>query len=111
MSTYSSRFYEGRHVIGLIAGSMTKSNTIGYIASFPIPEVLRGINAFTLGVQEVNPDAQVQVVWTSTWFDPPKEGTAAQSLLDAGADILVAGSAVFKKPDYTQAIRVIREAK
>ena len=65
-----------------------ESNLIGYVAAFPIPEVLRGINAFTLGVQEVNPDAKVQVVWTSTWFDPPKEGTAAQSLLDAGADVI-----------------------
>ena len=72
----------------MAAGAATESNLIGYVAAFPIPEVLRGINAFTLGVREVNPSAQVQVVWTSTWFDPPVEKTAAESLLDAGADVI-----------------------
>ncbi len=88
VSTYSARFYEGRYVIGRIAGAMTKSNTVGYIASFPIPEVIRGINAFTLGLHSVNPDAKVKVVWVSTWFDPGKEGDAAKTLIDQGADIL-----------------------
>jgi basic membrane protein A len=88
MGNYFGAAEEGRYLSGMAAGAATESNLIGYVAAFPIPEVLRGINAFTLGVQEVNPDAQVQVVWTSTWFDPPKEGTAAQSLLDAGADVI-----------------------
>ncbi len=89
VSTYLARFYEGRYVIGRIAGAVTKSNTIGYIASFPIPEVVRGINSFTLGLRSVNPDAKVKVVWVSTWFDPGKEGDAAKALIDQGADILV----------------------
>ena len=88
VATYLARFYEGRYVNGRIAGAMTKSNTIGYIASFPIPEVVRGINAFTLGLRSVNPDATVKVVWVSTWFDPGKEGDAAKVLVDQGADVL-----------------------
>ena len=68
--------------------SAPRSDLIGYVAAFPIPEVLRGINAFTLGVREINPDAEVQVVWTSTWFDMTKEGDAAQALLDSGADVI-----------------------
>ena len=88
VATYSARFYEGRYVIGRIAGAMTKTNTVGYIASFPIPEVVRGINSFTLGLHSVNPDANVKVVWVSTWFDPGKEGDAAKTLIDQGADIL-----------------------
>jgi basic membrane protein A len=88
MGNYFGAAEEGRYLTGMAAGAATESDLIGYVAAFPIPEVLRGINAFTLGVREVNPDAQVQVVWTSTWFDPPKEGTAAQSLLDAGADVI-----------------------
>jgi basic membrane protein A len=88
MGNYFGAAEEGRYLSGMAAGAATESDLIGYVAAFPIPEVLRGINAFTLGAQEVNPDAQVQVVWTSTWFDPPKEGAAAQSLLDAGADVI-----------------------
>ncbi|MDE0308393.1 MAG: BMP family ABC transporter substrate-binding protein [Acidiferrobacterales bacterium] len=88
VATYSARFYEGRYVIGQIAGAMTKSNVIGYIASFPIPEVVRGINSFTLGLHSVNPDARVKVVWVSTWFDPGKEGDAAKALIDQGADVI-----------------------
>ena len=68
VSTYSARFYEGRHVIGLIAGKMTKSNTVGYIASFPIPEVVRGINAAFLAARSVNPDVQFKIVWVNTWL-------------------------------------------
>jgi basic membrane protein A and related proteins len=89
VSTYSARFYEGRHVIGLIAGSMTKTNTIGYIASFPIPEVVRGINAAYLAAKSVNPDVKMKVIWVSTWFDPGKEADAAKALIDQGADILM----------------------
>ncbi len=88
VSTYLARFYEGRYVIGRIAGAMTKTNVVGYIASFPIPEVIRGINSFTLGLHSVNPDAKVKVVWVNTWFDPGKEGDAAKTLIDQGADIL-----------------------
>jgi basic membrane protein A len=79
---------EPRYVSGIVAGLMTKSNVIGYVAAFPIPEVIRGINAFTLGVRSVNPAATVKVIWTSTWFDPQKERAAAEALLDAGADVL-----------------------
>jgi len=89
VATYSARFYEGRAVIGTIAGLMTKSNVIGYIASFPIPEVVRGINAFTLAMRKVNPQAEVKVVWVNSWYDPGKEGDAAKALIDQGADILV----------------------
>jgi len=88
MGNYFGAAEEGRYLSGMAAGAATETNLIGYVAAFPIPEVLRGINAFTLGAKEVNPDVEVQVVWTSTWFDPPKEGTAAESLLDAGADVI-----------------------
>jgi basic membrane protein A len=88
VSTYSGRYYEGRAVIGTIAGMMTKSNTIGYIASFPIPEVIRGINAMTLAARKVNPDVVVKVVWVNSWFDPGKEGDATKALVDQGADII-----------------------
>lgn len=89
VSTYSARFYEGRTVIGLIAGKMTKTNTVGYIASFPIPEVVRGINAAYLAAKSVNPDVNFKVVWVNTWFDPGKEADAAKALIDQGADILM----------------------
>lgn len=88
LSTYSARFYEGRYVCGKIAGKMSKSGTIGYIASFPIPEVVSGINAFMLGAQSVNPNIKVKIVWVNTWFDPGKEAEAAKALLAQGADIL-----------------------
>ncbi len=88
VSNYSARFYEGRAVIGTIAGHMTKSNVVGYIASFPIPEVVRGINAFTLAMRKVNPEAQVKVVWVNSWYDPGKEGDAAKALIDQGVDII-----------------------
>jgi simple sugar transport system substrate-binding protein len=89
ISTYSARFYEGRHVIGLIAGKVTKTNTIGYIASFPIPEVVRGINAAYLAAKSVNPATKFKVVWVNTWFDPGKEADAARALIDQGADVLM----------------------
>ena len=88
VSTYAARFYEGRYVIGQIAGKMTKSNIVGYVASFPIPEVVRGINAFLLGAHSVNPDVTVKVVWVNSWYDPGKEGDAAKALIDQGADII-----------------------
>jgi basic membrane protein A len=88
MSTYFGRMYQPRYLSGIVAGKMTKTNVIGYVAAFPIPEVIRGINAFTLGARSINSDVQVRVVWTSTWFDPVKEREAAVALLDAGADII-----------------------
>jgi basic membrane protein A len=88
VATYSARFHEGRYVIGQIAGRMTKSNVIGYVAAFPIPEVVSGINAYLLGAQSVNPNAKIKIVWANTWFDPGKEAEAAKALLAQGADIL-----------------------
>ncbi|OAN80978.1 BMP family ABC transporter substrate-binding protein [Jannaschia sp. EhC01] len=89
VSTYSARFYEGRAVIGHIAGHLTETNIVGYIASYPIPEVIRGINSAYLHAREVNPDIEFRVVWAYTWFDPAVEGDAAQALIDAGADVLM----------------------
>ncbi len=89
VSTYLARFYEGRYLAGIIAGKMTKSNTLGYVAAFPIPEVVRGINAFARGVRSVNPDAEVRVVWVSSWYDPGKEREAADTLIANGADVLM----------------------
>lgn len=87
MGTGFAKIEEPRYVSGMIAGKMTKSNKLGYVAAFPIPEVVRGLNAFTLGVRAVNPAATVKVVWTNTWFDPAKEREAAQALLDGGVDV------------------------
>ena len=89
VTTYNSRFYEGRYIIGQIAGKMSKAGVAGYIVSFPIPEVIMGINAFMLGAQSVNPDFKVKIVWVNSWFDPGKEGDAAKALFDQGADIIV----------------------
>lgn len=88
VGTYFGRMYQARYLSGIAAGKQTQSNTIGYVAAFPIPEVVRGINAFTLGVRSVNPQAKVKVIWTNTWYDPAKEKQAAMSLLDAGADVI-----------------------
>jgi len=88
VATYFGRIEEPRYLSGMVAGKMTQSNIIGYVAAFPIPEVIRGCNAFTLGVRAVNPKAQVRVVWTNTWYDPVKEREAAVALLDQGADII-----------------------
>jgi len=89
MGIYDSKFYEPAYMAGIVAGKMTKTNTLGFVGSFPIPEVLRNINAFTLGAQSVNPKVKTKVVWVSTWSDPPKEGDAAQSLINGGADVLL----------------------
>jgi len=88
VSTVFGRMYQPRYLSGLVAGKATKSNVIGYVAAFPIPEVIRGINAFTLGVRDANPQAEVRVVWTNTWFGPPEEREAALALLDQGADVI-----------------------
>ncbi|HET7753014.1 MAG TPA: BMP family ABC transporter substrate-binding protein [Anaeromyxobacteraceae bacterium] len=89
MRVYEPRIHEGAYLAGIAAGYMTKTNTLGFVASFPIPEVLRNINAFTLGAQSVNPKVKTKVVWVNSWFDPPKETEAAQSLMNGGADVLL----------------------
>jgi basic membrane protein A len=89
VSTYSARFYEGRAVQGHIAGKMTKTNKVGYIASFPIPEVIRGINSAFVHAKRVNPDVEFSIVWAYTWFDPAKEADAAQALIEQGADVIL----------------------
>jgi basic membrane protein A and related proteins len=89
MRTYDSRTFEGAYLAGVIAGSMTKSKTLGVVGSIPIPEVIRNIDSFTLGAQSMNPEVKTKVVWVGKWFDPPKETEAAQALIDQGADVLM----------------------
>jgi simple sugar transport system substrate-binding protein len=86
--TYQARFYEGAFMLGVLAGRMTKSNTLGYVASFPIAEVIRNIDAFTLGARSVNPKVHTKIVWADTWYDPGKERQAAEALIAQGADVL-----------------------
>jgi simple sugar transport system substrate-binding protein len=89
MATYSARWYEGRYIQGVIAAKMSKKGVLGYIGSFPIPEVVSGINATILGARSINPDIKVKIIWVNSWFDPGKEADAAKALLDQGADILM----------------------
>jgi basic membrane protein A and related proteins len=89
VSTYNARFYEGRAVLGTMAGMLTKSDKIGYIASFPIPEVIMGINSAYIHAKKVNPDVQISVVWAFTWYDPAKEADAAKALIDQGVDVIM----------------------
>jgi basic membrane protein A and related proteins len=103
VATYNSRFYEGRYVQGQIAARMSEAGIAGYIASFPIPEVVMGINAFMLGAQSIDPDFQLKVVWANTWFDPGKEADAAKALIDQGADIIT------QHTDSTAAMQVAAE--
>ena len=103
MANYNIRFYEGRYVVGLLAGKMSKSNTVGYIASFPIPEVVMGINAAYLGAKKVNPNVKFKVIWVNTWFDPGKEADAAKALIDQGADV------VMQHTDSPAAVKVAAE--
>jgi simple sugar transport system substrate-binding protein len=88
LNTYNARYYEARYLAGLLAGRTSRSGVAGYVAGFPVPEVIQGINAFAIGMREVNPSAQVRVLWLNAWFDPPRERDAAQSLINAGADVL-----------------------
>jgi simple sugar transport system substrate-binding protein len=90
VSTYNARFYEGRAVQGLLAGRMTRTDKIGYIASYPIPEVLAGINAYYINAKRVNPDVELEIRWVYTWFDPEVEAEAAQALIDGGVDVIAA---------------------
>ncbi|MCW7538741.1 BMP family ABC transporter substrate-binding protein [Aquabacterium sp. A7-Y] len=93
VATYNARFYEGRYLAGLLAGRMSKTGTAGYVAGFPVPEVVQGLNAFTLGMRAANPKAQVRVVWLNSWFDPPRERDAALALIRQGADVVTHHSA------------------
>ncbi|HYF42735.1 MAG TPA: BMP family ABC transporter substrate-binding protein [Ramlibacter sp.] len=88
VATANARYYEGRYLAGVAAGRMTRTNVAGYVAGFPIPEVLQGLNAFTLGMRSVNPSAQVKVVWLNAWFDPPRERDAAMTLFNQQADVV-----------------------
>ncbi|MFM8546594.1 MAG: BMP family ABC transporter substrate-binding protein [Betaproteobacteria bacterium] len=101
---YNARFYEGRYLTGIVAGRMSKSNVLGYVAAFPIPEVLQGINAFTRGARSVNPKAEVRVIWVNSWYDPGKEGDAANTLLSQGADV------VTHHTDSTAAVQAAEKA-
>jgi basic membrane protein A len=89
LRVYEGKFYEDAYLAGIVAGKMTKTNTLGFVGAFPIPEVMRNLNAYLLGAQSVNPKARLKVVWINNWFDPPKEGEAAQSLINSGADVLL----------------------
>ena len=93
VATYNARFYEGRYLAGMVAGRMSKSGQAGYVAGFPVPEVVQGINAFTLGMRAVNPKAQVKVVWLNNWFDPSRERDAAMTLINQGVDVITHHSA------------------
>jgi basic membrane protein A and related proteins len=105
MRTYDSRTYEGAYMAGIIAGAMTKTNTLGVVGSIPIPEVIRNINSFTMGAQSVNPKIKTKVVWVNEWFNPPKETEAAQSLLNGGADVL------FQNTDSSAVLQTAGKAK
>ncbi len=103
LSTYNARFYEARYLAGMLAGATTRSQVAGYVAGFPVPEVVQGINAFALGMRAVNPKAQVRVVWLNTWFDPAREREAAQALINHGADVLANHSGSPAVPQTAQA--------
>jgi len=103
MGIYNARFYEGRYLCGVIAGKMTKSHVAGYVAAFPIPEVLQGINAFTEGMRSVDPKAEVRVIWVNSWFDPGKEREAALTLISQGADM------VTHHTDSTAVVQAVEE--
>ncbi len=105
LATTNIRYYEGRYIAGIAAAKLTKSNTIGYIASFPIPEVVMGINAAYLGAKSVNPSVKFKVIWVSTWFDPGKEADAAKALADQGADVL------FQHTDSPAAMKFAEDRK
>ncbi|MDR7417298.1 MAG: BMP family ABC transporter substrate-binding protein [Armatimonadota bacterium] len=105
MKLIYGRIWDGRYLTGIVAGKMTKSNTIGFVAAHPITTVVAGVNAFALGVWSVNPNAKIKVVWTNTWYDPPKEKAAAKALLDAGADVIA------QHQDTPSALQAAGEAK
>jgi basic membrane protein A len=103
LNTYNGRYYEARYLAGLLAGKMSKSGIAGYVAGFPVPEVVQGINAFAIGMREVNPKAQIKVLWLNAWFDPSREREAAQLLINEGADVLTNHSGSAAVPQVAQA--------
>lgn len=103
VTTYNARFYQGRYITGQIAAKMSKVGVAGYIVSFPIPEVIMGINSFMLGAQSVNPDFQLKIVWVNTWMDPAREGEAARALFDQGVDIIT------QHTDSTEPLKIAEE--
>ena len=103
VNTYNARYYEARYLAGMLAGKTSRSGVAGYVAGFPVPEVVQGINAFALGMREANPAAQVRVLWLNTWFDPAREREAAQSLINQGADVLTNHSGSPAVPQTAQA--------
>jgi basic membrane protein A len=103
LNTYNARFYEARYLAGMLAGHASRSGVAGYVAGFPVPEVVQGINAFALGMRAVNPKAQVRLLWLNTWFDPTRERDAAQALIDQGADVLTNHSGSPAVPQTAQA--------
>jgi simple sugar transport system substrate-binding protein len=103
LRTYDSRTYEGAYMAGVIAGKMTKTNTLGVVASVPIPEVIRNINSFTMGAQSSNPKVKTKVVWVNQWFNPPEETKAATSLINSGADVL------FQNTDSAAVLKTAQE--
>jgi len=103
LNTYNARYYEARYLAGLLAGKTSRSGVAGYVAGFPVPEVVQGINAFTLGMREANPKAEVRVLWLNTWFDPAREREAAQTLINQGADVLTNHSGSPAVPQTAQA--------
>ena len=105
LATYLSRTYEGRYVSGYLAAKMSKTGTVGYIASFPIPEVIRDINAVTLGMQSVRPDMKMKIIWVNSWFDPGKEAAAAKVMIDQGVDVIL------QHTDSPAAMQVAQERK
>ncbi|MEY2687646.1 MAG: hypothetical protein RL375_1844 [Pseudomonadota bacterium] len=107
LNTYNARFYEGRYLAGYLAGRMSKTGSAGYVAGFPIPEVIQGINAFTIGMRAANPRATVKVVWLNTWFDPAKERDAALSLINQGVDTLTYHSGSTAIPQLAEEKRVM----
>jgi basic membrane protein A and related proteins len=109
LNTYNARFYEGRWLAGWLAGKSSASGVAGYVAGFPVPEVVQGINAFTLGMRAANPRSVVRVRWLNTWFDPPKEREAALSLIDGGADVLTnhSGSPAVPQTAQEKGVKVI----
>ena len=103
VNTYNARYYEARYLAGLLAGKTSKTGVAGYVAGFPVPEVVQGINAFTLGMREANPKAEVKVIWLNTWFDPARESEAALALINQGADVLTNHSGSPAVPKTAQA--------
>ncbi len=105
LATYQTRFYEGAYLLGVIAGRMTKTNTLGFVGSFPVPEVIRNIDAYTMGARSVNPKITTKVIWVSTWYDPGKERQAAETLVAQGADMLA------QNTDSPAVVQVAEEKK